>query len=135
MCFLSQPYLVLLFVYYNFFFFRETYLIKVESLNWRMHTVMTCVTFSKHTIRTNHLFDCFQYPLITFSQKNLIINIDDNHKYFVFDGIYMKSNINHRPLLMWWSLHKNKCLWSVEGKNRDSSLKEEPLYTYTLRLG
>ena len=40
----------------------------------------------------------------------------------------------HYALLVWWSLHKYKCLWDVGDKNRNLSLQEEASHTYTLRL-
>ena len=40
----------------------------------------------------------------------------------------------HRTPLVWWSLHGYKCLWSVGGKGRSSSLQEGALQTYTFRL-
>ena len=48
---------------------------------------------------------------------------------------YINGNIiYHRTSLVRWSLHKYKCLWSVEGKGQGSSLQERALHTYTLRL-
>ena len=40
-----------------------------------------------------------------------------------------------RVSLAQWSLHKNKCLWDVRGKDWASSLQEGNSHTYTLRLG
>ena len=57
-----------------------------------------------------------------------------------FPPDYMFPSISichHRTLLMQWSLHKYKWLYSVEGKGRGSSFQEETShtsYTYTFRL-
>ena len=40
---------------------------------------------------------------------------------------------DHRTPLVWWSLHKYKCLWGVEGKGWSSNLQERVSHTYTLR--
>ena len=45
-----------------------------------------------------------------------------------------KENIMHHCTpLVWWSLHKYKCLWGVRGKDRDSSLQEKTSHTYILK--
>ena len=41
---------------------------------------------------------------------------------------------NCTPLVR-WSLYKYKCLWSIGGKGRGSSLQKRASHTYTLRLG
>ena len=41
---------------------------------------------------------------------------------------------HHRIPLVRWSLNKYKCLCSVRGKGRDSSLQKKTSHTYTLRL-
>ena len=48
--------------------------------------------------------------------------------------IYISMH-DHRTPLVKWSLHKYKCLWSVGGKGRSSSLQEGVSHTYILRLG
>ena len=54
------------------------------------------------------------------------------------NNIYVNTNyiyLDHHFPLVQWSLYKYKCLWSVGGKGRGSSLQEGALHTYTLRLG
>ena len=45
--------------------------------------------------------------------------------------------VYHRKLLVWWSLHKYKCLWGVgcRDKSQGLSFQEEASHTNTLRLG
>ena len=43
--------------------------------------------------------------------------------------------IYYYTLLVRWSLYKYKCLWSVGGKGRGSSLQEGVSHIYILRLG
>ena len=47
----------------------------------------------------------------------------------------LKCKKDHRTPLVWWWLHKYKCLWGVGGKGRDLSIQEGGSHTYTLRLG
>ena len=49
--------------------------------------------------------------------------------------VWKKDFLNDDTLLVRWSLHKYKCLWSVGGKGQGSSLNEGVSHTYRLRLG
>ena len=52
------------------------------------------------------------------------------------DGLNRKKQyIKLWSSLVWWSFHRYKCLWDVEGKGRGSSLQKGASHTYTLRLG
>ena len=67
----------------------------------------------------------------THTHKKKMDNFINNQlEYFIFSLVLKKiKKYNHHTSLVRWSLHKYKCLWSVGGKGRDSSLQERASHT------
>ena len=40
----------------------------------------------------------------------------------IYKAFEFQIPLDHCAPLVWWSLYKYKCLWSVEGKGRNSNL-------------